>query len=125
MSTTRPAIEATMGSTTYWLTTMTAAELSSAVRVANETESWVVDDPTQRRQRELKANRIHKELAPYLQNHPHRFWGSIIVLVEPGSAKFEPIDKFRTFVPEVAFHLEISIEAERKATFLLQAPTEF
>ena len=94
MSTTRPAIKATMGSTTYWVTTMTAAELSSGVRVANETESWVVDDPTQRRQRELKANRIHKELAPYLQNHPHRFWGSIIVLVEPGSAKFEPIDKF-------------------------------
>ncbi len=94
MPTTRAAIQATMGSTTYWIASMTAQELAGAVRVAMETDTWVKDDPTQRRQRELKPNRIQKELAPYLQNHPHRFWGSIIVLVEPGSAVFEPLEEF-------------------------------
>ena len=55
MSTTRAAIQATMGSTTYWMASMTAQELA-VVRVASETDSWVVDDPAQRMQRELKMN---------------------------------------------------------------------
>ncbi len=94
MSTTRAAIQATMGSTTYWIASMTAQELAGAVRVAMETDSWVGDDPAQRIQRELKMNRVKKELAPYLQGHADRFWGSIIVLVEPGATSFEPLGDF-------------------------------
>ena len=94
MSTTRAAIQAKMGSTTYWIASMTAQELAGAVRVAMETDSWVGDDPAQRIQRELKMNSVKKELAPYLQGHPDRFWGSIIVLVEPGATSFEPLSDF-------------------------------
>jgi len=52
MSTTRAAIQATMGSTTYWIASMTAQELAGAVRGAMETDSWVGDDPAQRIQQE-------------------------------------------------------------------------
>jgi DNA sulfur modification protein DndB len=48
-----------------------------------------IDD---RMQRVPNLARIRKEIAPYLANHPDRFFGSLIVLAPKGSVTFEPID---------------------------------
>lgn len=88
---TNPAIRGTMGSTTYYQTTMTARELSTGVRPARETERWATMSIDEKMQREPNLARIKKEIAPYLASHPDRFFGSLLVLVPKGSVTFEPI----------------------------------
>ena len=45
----------------------------------------------ERMQREPNLARIKREIVPYLARHADRFFGSVIVLVQPGSVEFEPI----------------------------------
>jgi len=85
-----------MGSTTYYMVSMRALELTGSVRIASERDGWANLGIEERMQRELNSNRIKKELAPYIRDHPDRFWGSIIVLVEPGSLEFEPLGSLLT-----------------------------
>lgn len=90
---TSPAIRGTMGSTTYYQTTMRARELASSVRPARETERWASMSIDEKMQREPNFTRIKKEIAPYLASHPDRFFGSLIVLVPKGSVTFEPLSQ--------------------------------
>lgn len=92
--TTRPAIKGTMGSITYYQTVMPARELSNGVRPARETEHWANMSIDERMQREPNMTRIKQEIAPYLANHPDRFFGSVIVLVPKGSITFETLTNF-------------------------------
>lgn len=94
MATTRPAIRGRMGSTTFYETVMTARELLATVRAASERDGWSSSSPEERMQREPNMSRIHKEIAPYLANHPDRFFGSLIVLVPQGSIEFESLSSF-------------------------------
>lgn len=99
MPTILPALKGIMGSTTYYLTTMTARALALTVRPARDTERWASMSIDERLQREPNLVRVKKEMAPYLANHPDRFFGSVIVLVPPGTIKFEPLTRFQG-VPE-------------------------
>lgn len=92
--TTRPAIRGRMGSITYYETMMPARELASSVRPARETERWASMSIDERMQRDPNVNRVKKEIAPYLANHPDRFFGSVIVLVPKGSIHFESLSEF-------------------------------
>lgn len=88
---TRPCIVGKMGSTTYYETTMTGRELASSVRPAKETDGWATASIEERMQRKFDIKRIRETIVPYLAQHPDRFFGSLIVLVPPGSLEFEPL----------------------------------
>ena len=91
MGVTRPAIQGTMGSTTYFQTTMKARELAGMVRPARETDGWASQSIEERMQRDVNIARIRKTIVPYLTEHPDRFFGSFIVLAQGESISFEPI----------------------------------
>jgi DNA sulfur modification protein DndB len=88
---TRPCIVGTMGSTTYYETTMTGRELASSVRPAKETDGWATASIEERMQRKFDIKRIRETIVPYLAQHPDRFFGSLIVLLPKGSLEFEPL----------------------------------
>lgn len=91
MAITRPCIVGTMGSTTYYETTIPARELTNSVRPARETDDWASASIDERIQRDVNVNRIKQTIVPYLAQHPDRFFGSFIVLVEKGAIEFEPL----------------------------------
>jgi DNA sulfur modification protein DndB len=91
MATAYPAIKATMGSTPYYLTTMTARSLVDTARPARETDSWASASIEERMQREADLNRVKKAIVPYLAQHPDRFFGAIIVLVDHDCVEFESL----------------------------------
>ncbi|BAY97330.1 DGQHR domain protein [Tolypothrix tenuis PCC 7101] len=87
-----PAIEARMGSITYYEAIMSARALVSSVRPANESDEWAMWGIEERMQREVDEKRIREEIVPYLAKSPDRFFGSIIVLVyKPEVFSFEPV----------------------------------
>jgi len=90
-----PAIKATMGSTTYYETVVTAQELAGTVRPVKKSDRWVANDGSndieEVIQRALVDKRVEQEIAPYLAEHQDRFFGSIIILTEPGGIEFEPL----------------------------------
>ncbi|MFI7484070.1 DGQHR domain-containing protein [Kocuria sp. M1R5S2] len=93
MSNTFAALRAHMGSTPYFITTMTARELTKTARPAHENESWASLSIEDRMQREADMGRIKKQLVPYFAQHPDRFFGAIIVLVEEGALEFESLSE--------------------------------
>lgn len=70
---------------------MTARELTNSVRTARETDDWATAGIDERIQREVNKGRVQKTIVPYLAQHPDRFFGSFIVLAQPGSLEFEPL----------------------------------
>lgn len=91
---------------------MTARELTSSVRPANEADAWASASIDERIQRDVNKSRVQKTIVPYLAQHPDRFFGSFIVLAQPGKLVFESIgdvvgDKlpaaYRSQVGEVGF----------------------
>jgi len=94
-----PAIKSQMGSIAYYQTTLTARELIANVRPAKETDQWVGAGIEERQQREINYKRVMEEIVPYLANHPDRFFGSFIVLVEQGSITFEPLEEIVGRIP--------------------------
>lgn len=91
MAVTRPCIVGQMGSTKYYETTMRAQELTNSVRPARETDDWASASIDERIQREVNMTRIRQTIVPYLAQHPDRFFGSFIVLVEKGAIEFEKL----------------------------------
>jgi len=92
MSTTIPAITATMGSRTYYISKMRASELAMQVAVASELSEWKELTLNEMYQRKLNERRVKQEIAPYLANSPDRFFGSIIVWITgEDSVDFIPV----------------------------------
>lgn len=94
MSTTIPVIKATMGSRDYYISKMTASELSGQVGIASQQSDWQELTLNELYQRKLNEKRVEQDIAPYLANTKDRFFGSIIVwIIEPDVAVFEPVSK--------------------------------
>lgn len=91
MSITVPCIRGQMGSVTYYETILKARELTHSVRPARETDGWASASIDERIQRQVNENRVRRTIVPYLANHPDRFFGSFIVLVQNGQVDFEPL----------------------------------
>lgn len=95
MSVTLPTITAKMGVREYFITKMTAFELSGQVSVASELSDWSQLTLEELYQRDLNERRVLDDIAPYLANSPGRFFGSIIVwILDEAVATFEPVSNF-------------------------------
>lgn len=95
MSVTLPTITATMGVRKYFITKMTAFELSGQVSVASELSDWSQLTLEELYQRDLNERRVLEDIAPYLANSPGRFFGSIIVwILDESVVTYEPVSDF-------------------------------
>ena len=97
---TLPAQKLTMGSTTYYLSSIPVKELVMVVRPASEAlPDWDEMSIEDRFQRDINLKRLHDEVVPYLATHPDRFFGSVIVLVDAGRVTFESLEKLAPELP--------------------------
>lgn len=95
MSVTVPVITARMGSREYYITKMTAFELSGQVGIASELTDFGALTLEELYQRDLNKKRVVEEIAPYLANAKDRFFGSIIVwILGDDVVTFEPVGEF-------------------------------
>jgi DNA sulfur modification protein DndB len=81
MSVTLPVLKATMGSRKYYISKMSAAELSGQVAVASELTGWDELSLNELYQRKLNEKRVEQDIAPYLARTKGRFFGSLIVWI--------------------------------------------
>lgn len=92
MSVTVPALSATMGSRRYYISKMSAANLSGQVSIASELSDWSELSLNELYQRKLNDRRVEQEIAPYLAQSKDRFFGSIIVwILNSDVVTFEPV----------------------------------
>lgn len=97
---TLPAQKLTMGSTTYYLSSIPVKELVMVVRPAAEAlPDWDEMSIEDRFQRDINMKRLHDEVIPYLASHPDRFFGSVIVLVNEGRVTFESLERLAPELP--------------------------
>jgi len=98
--TTLPAQRLRMGSTTYFLSSISVKELVMVVRPASEAiTDWDEMSVEDRMQREIKVKRLHDEIIPYLATHPDRFFGSVIVLIDQAEVSFETLEDLKVSLP--------------------------
>ena len=95
MSSIIAALHGKLGSTEYYLFCMKVQELVSNVRFIQPDE-WKDMSVEEKFQREIKKDRILRDIVPYLVNNDDRFFGSVIVAAENFvlKDKFDPISKF-------------------------------
>jgi DNA sulfur modification protein DndB len=94
------AIKGKMGSTPYYVVTMTGRDLVATTRpAAEDRDTWTSASVEERMQREVNLKRVKEQLVPYLAQHKDRFFGSIIVVVPEGSIEFEPLTDFVKSLP--------------------------
>lgn len=92
MSVTVPALLATMGSRRYYISKMSASNLSGQVSIASELSDWSELTLNELYQRKLNDRRVEQEIAPYLAKSKDRFFGSIIVwILNSDVVTFEPV----------------------------------
>jgi DNA sulfur modification protein DndB len=91
MPATRPCIVGRMGSTTYYVTTMTCRELQAQVRPSADSDTWASGSIEERLQRTFDVKRIRETIASYLAHDTDHLFGSLLVLAPPGAIEFEPI----------------------------------
>ena len=85
-----PAIQARMGSWTYYIIRMTMREAADSVRFANEVwNDRTLDDAIQR---VLEEGRVQKEIVQYLTRQEHRFFSSIVVAALDGNPQWIPLE---------------------------------
>ena len=93
------AIKAKIGSTPYYLSKLTANQLTGLVKPAAELEEWESMSIEEKFQRDPNWGRIKKEIAPYLANNADRFYGSLIIIALNGGMVFESVGDLKTDMP--------------------------
>lgn len=90
-----PAMEAKLGSTTYYIISMKAKELADKVVIPRELDGWQDLSVEEIYQRDLNYSRVRSQIAPYLANDDSRFFGAIIVAAMnfTEAIQFEPLEK--------------------------------
>ena len=85
-----PAIQARMGSWTYYMMRMTMREVAENVRFAADIwDDRTLDDAIQR---VLDESRVKKEIVQYLTRQDHRFFSSIVIAALGGNAQWVPLE---------------------------------
>ena len=85
-----PAIQASMGSWTYYIIRMTMREAAESVRFASEV--WKDRTLDRAIQRTLNEGRVKKEIVQYLSRQEHRFFSSIVVAALEGNPHWIPLE---------------------------------
>ena len=90
-----PAMKAQLGTTSYYILSMKAKELTEKVKPLQETDIWKNMTIEERYQRELNYNRVRRQIAPYFANNKDRFCGAVIVSAHNFKEEeaFEPVSK--------------------------------
>lgn len=94
-------IKAKMGSTTYYISKISAGELIDRVGIAKELPEWPDMTAEEKMQRECDIRRIVEEIVPYVVEDPERFFSSLIIDIYSGfdMIHFEPLSKIVKDLP--------------------------
>ena len=96
-----PALSGRMGSTDYFVATMSARDLAGTAIIAAELPDWRQWSVFERFQREIDLARVRREMVPYLAKARDRFYSALIVLVyEPQMFEFVSLKDFGTATPK-------------------------
>ena len=102
MATVLPAMQGKMGSTSYWLVTMPAKELTERLTIPKHIEGWEDLSVEERYQREIDYKRVRRQIAPYLTTDDDRFFGAFIVSVlNADGVEFEPLGDMAPKIPNL------------------------
>lgn len=94
MPSTVPAMRGNFGSHEYYLTTMHVGELVKQITIPKDIPGWETLSIEERFQRDIKLNRVKKDIAPYFANDPERFSSALILAVQNHEGmQFESIGK--------------------------------
>lgn len=94
MPSTVPAMRGNFGSHEYYLTTMHVGELVKSITIPKDIPGWETLSIEERFQRDIKLNRVKKDIAPYFANDPERFSSALILAVQNHEGmQFESIGK--------------------------------
>lgn len=94
MPSTVPAMRGNFGSHEYYLTTMHVGELVKNITIPKDIPGWETLSIEERFQRDIKLNRVKKDIAPYFANDPERFSSALILAVQNHEGmQFESIGK--------------------------------
>ena len=85
-----PAIQARMGSWTYYIMRMTMRDVAESVRFA--ADMWADRTLDEAIQRVLDEGRVKKEIVQYLTRQDHRFFSSIVIAALGGNAEWIPLE---------------------------------
>jgi DNA sulfur modification protein DndB len=98
-----PAIRAKLGNTNYYILSMKAGELVNNVTIPSSLPGWDDMSVEERYQREINANRVKNQIAPYFACNETRFCGSIILtaLNFDEANCFEPLSRFKNDLPNL------------------------
>ena len=77
-----PAMRGNFGSHEYYLTTMHVGELVKSITIPKDIPGWETLSIEERFQRDIKLNRVQKDIAPYFANDPERFSSALILAVQ-------------------------------------------
>ena len=102
MATLLPAMEGKFGSTSFWIVTMPAKELTERLTIPKELDGWEEMSIEERYQRDIDYNRVKKQIAPYLASDEDRFFGAFIVsMVNGENVEFEPLGSMVSRIPNL------------------------
>lgn len=96
MATFIPAFRARMGDLDYFASVVTLGEVSRLVDYVEDVDAWTSETPAELKlQRKLNAQRVERELVPYLLGGDDHFYSALTVEIRPAprleSEGFEPI----------------------------------
>ena len=102
MATVLPAMEGKFGSTSFWIVTMPAKELTERLTVPKDLDGWEEMSIEERYQRDIDYNRVKKQIAPYLASDEDRFFGAFIVsMVNGENVEFESLGSMVSKMPNL------------------------
>lgn len=101
MASAYPAMKGKFGSTEYFMLTMKAGDVAKQLVIPREMPGWENLALEERFQRAINYNRVKKQIAPYLSNDPHRFFGALIVsVINDEEMEFESASPMMSDIPK-------------------------
>jgi len=95
MATTFAALKCKLGSTDYFVLTLTAKDLAARAIIPTAIAGW--ENPTleEREQRDINYACVKNQIAPYLVSDADRFFGAFILVAQNFDPEnFEPVERF-------------------------------
>lgn len=97
-----PALRGKIGDTEYFSVVAPASWVSANLVIPSDLDDWEDETVEERYQRRINYSRVRQQIAPYLANDPHRFFGALIVTaVNPEGMEWESVVSMAQGVPKV------------------------
>ncbi len=102
MATFMPAIQARIGNLEYFVSILTMGEAARLIQFVEDVDSWTNETPSELKlQRKLNAQRVEREMVPYLVSSDDHFYSALTVEIRPAPSA-DGLDSIN-FTPKETF----------------------